>query len=149
LGSVTAGRNVGAVGRTGAILAHGDINAINIPKGTLYNDIRSGEKIQSVNIGGGLANLPGNQAIGAGSIIAMNRIGTVTVLGDFGGDIRSFTGGIGTVTITNGSFLPGRIISAADGSVESLTITGGSLLGSVHADFDIVNLKVDAGSTGG
>ena len=72
----------------------------------------------------------------------------MTVAGDFNGDIISYTGGLGPVTITNGSFLPGNLIAAYDGNVESVTITNGNLYGNITSDYNITAVRVVAGADG-
>lgn len=146
--TLTAGRNIGRLGDTGVILVRGNLGGVAIPTGNLYNDLRVGGSITSaINIGRS-SGKPEKNEISTGSIIAFGRITTVTVAGDFGGDIISYSGGIGTVTITNGSFMPTRRIAAFDGSITNLTINNGNLYGNVHADFDITALNVSGGSDG-
>ena len=147
--ALVAGRNVGQRLDPGALVVRGTVAALTAPNGTLYNDIRAGEGVTAVTLGGA-TNKPTADEVGRGSIISFRAIGTVAIAGDFGGDIISYSGGIGTVTITNGSLLPGRSISAFSGSIQGVTITGGSLFGNVYADLDIVALSVtDAPTAGG
>ncbi len=146
--ALVAGRNVGQRLDPGALVVRGTVAAITAPNGTLYNDIRAGEGVTAVTLGGA-TNKPTADEVGRGSIISFRAIGTVAIAGDFGGDIISYSGGIGTVTITNGSLLPGRSISAFSGSIQGVTITGGSLFGNVYADLDIVALSVTDIATGG
>jgi hypothetical protein len=146
--AVATNGSLGQFGRTGTLLVRRDIQSISAPKGTLYNDLRAGGAINQVSLGG-VTNKPGNDRSGRGSIIAFGRINTISVTGgDFGGDITSFTGGIANVSITNGSFLPGRTISAFAGSIENVTITNGSLLGGIFADIDIRNVSITGGAGG-
>lgn len=140
--AVATNGNIGQFGKTGTLLVRKGIQSITAAKGTLYYDLRSGETINQITLGGA-TNKPGNNRSGTGSIIAFGRINNISVTdGDFGGDITSFTGGIASVSITNGSFLPGRTIAAYAGSVESVTITGGDLLGGIYADLDIRQVSV-------
>ncbi len=143
--SITAGRNIGSMtDRVGAyILSRQNIGTVSAPNGQLYNDIRASGTIGTVTLGRS-SSKPESNRIGHGSIVAQNAIQSVTLAGDFGGDIISYTGGIGNVTMTNGSFYPGRIIAAYDGSIQNLTVTGGDLLASVYADYDITSLSVAA-----
>lgn len=145
---LVAGRNVGKRLDPGALVVRGTIASLSAPNGTLYNDIRAGEGITAVTLGSA-SSKPTADQVGRGSLIAFRAIGTVAITGDFGGDIISHSGGIGTVTITNGSFLPGRTIAAYSGSIAAVNIVGGSLLGNVYADVDITSLSVtDAAATG-
>ncbi len=146
--SITAGRNIGSpTQRVGAfILAHENIGTVAAPNGQLYNDLRASGTIGTVTLGRADSK-PGSDRVGRGSIVSQNRIQGVTLNGDFGGDIISYTGGIGNVTVNNGSLYLGRIVAAFDGSIDNLSITGGDLLASVYADYDITNLTItqDAG----
>lgn len=147
IGTITAGRHIGRVGETGVILARGDIQNASAPNGQLYSDLRAGGVIGTVTIGSA-ANKPGNQQVGGGSIISFRSIGTVTVNSDFDGDIISYTGGIGTVTINNGSFLAGNTIAAYDGSINAVVINSGNLYGNIHADLNIQSVRVVADAAG-
>ncbi|TVS03377.1 MAG: hypothetical protein EA423_08605 [Phycisphaerales bacterium] len=159
---LVAGRHIGRQGEAGVILVRGNLFSLSAPNGQLYADVRVGGTLgidpvtvpggsvigggagqAGVTIGRGV-DLPGNRTLGGGSIEAFDRIGRVTINGDFGGNIISYSRGIQTITINNGSLLQGRRIAAFDGSIESLTINNGSLLGSVFAGLDIVSLSVTA-----
>lgn len=143
VGAVTAGRNLGTLAKAGqALVVQGNITTLTATGG-LYNDYRAGGTIGTVALGGN-PNKPDNDQTGRGSLVAFNGITSVIVTnGDFGGDILSYSNGIGTITITGGSFLPNRTIGAFRGSITNLTINGGDLLGNVYADDDIVALVVN------
>lgn len=143
-----AGRNIGSQTNPSVILVRGNLAQATATNGQLYSDIRVGGNITGSVRTGAVANKVGQALAGSGSVIAFGRIASVIAAGDFGGDIISYTGGIGAVTITNGSFLSGRTISAFDGSIDSITITNGNLYGSVHADYNLTNLRVVAGADG-
>lgn len=147
LATITAGRNFGVAGSTGVLVVRGDISQISIPGGQLFYDLRAGGTITNATIGGAV-NKPGSPALAAGSLTAFRNIGTVTVNGDFNGSITSYTGGIASVTINNGSFLRGNAISAYDGSIGSVIINNGSLYGNIYADYDLTSLRVVAGTDG-
>jgi hypothetical protein len=105
------------------ILVRGDLASLSIPTGSLYNDIRVGGGITAgITVGGAIVKHDNNQVYN-GSIIAVGAIKAVAVTGDFDGDIISHTGGITSVLITNGSFLPGNTIAAYDGSIGSAIAT--------------------------
>ena len=143
-----AGRNIGSTNAPGVILVRGNLAQATATNGQLYSDLRVGGSILGAITIGSVANKIGQADAGAGSIIAFGRIASVIVGGDFGGDIISYSGGIASVAINNGSFLTGRTISAFDGSIGALTITNGNLYGSVFADYNITSLRVVAGADG-
>jgi hypothetical protein len=146
IATITAGRNIGSKANPRTILATGNITTVTAPTGQLHSDVRSGGNVGSVTLGAAVAK-PDNDQIGRGSIVAAGTIGTVTSAGDFGGDIISYTGGITSVTITNGSFLPGRTIGAFDGTIGLISIPNGNLLGNVEAGIDITSLVVGSTTT--
>ena len=145
---LAAGRNIGALGRPSSILVRGDLTNLSIPAGSLYSEIRVGGSISGAIAIGGTVVKPSDNRVSNGSIIAFGAIKTVAIGGDYDGDIISHSGGIASVAITNGSFLPGRTIAAYDGSIASLVITNGNLYGNVHADLDITLLSVIGGVDG-
>lgn len=148
IGGLAAGRNIGTAGQTGVILVRGDLASISIPNGSLYNDLNVGGSITgTVTIGGAVAK-PGNNLVSTGSIVAFNTIKGVVINGDYAGDIVSYSGGIASVAINNGSLFSGHRIAAYDGSLTSVTILNGNLYGDIHADFDIALLSVTAGVDG-
>lgn len=145
---LVAGRNIGSQTNPGVILVRGNLAQATATNGQLYSDLRVGGNVTGSVKVGAVANKIGQALAGSGSVIAFGRIASIIVTGDFGGDIISYTGGIGAVTITNGSFLSGRTISAFDGSIDNITITNGNLYGSVHADYNLTSLRVVAGADG-
>ncbi len=145
--SLQAGRHIGRQGETGVFLARGNINSVSAPNGQLYYDVRAGGTISTVTVGGSV-NRQGRALAGEGSIVSFGALGTVTINGDFGGDIISYSGGIGTITVNNGSLLPGNTIAAYSGSIANLTINSGSLFANVHADINITSLRVVADAAG-
>jgi hypothetical protein len=147
INSLVAGRNIGSPTNTQVILVRGNLGTLSATNGQLYSDLRAGGTIGTVTIGGAV-NKPGNDQIGHGSIISFSRINSVVANGDFDGDIISYTGGINSVTINNGSFLPGHTIAAYDGSLNSVVINNGSLFGNVHADYNIQLLKIVGAADG-
>jgi hypothetical protein len=143
-----AGRNIGSRTAPGVIVVRGNLATATATNGQLYSDLRVGGSITGAVTLGGVVNTPAQPLAGQGSIIAFGRIASVISLGDFGGDIISYSGGIGNVAITNGSFLAGRGISAFDGSIDAITITNGNLYGNVFADYNLTSLRVVAGADG-
>ncbi|MFN7337550.1 MAG: hypothetical protein ACK5SZ_00225, partial [bacterium] len=111
-------------------------------------DIRSGGSITGKVSVAGAVNKPGQSNIGLGSITAFGSINSVAAIGDFGGDIISYSGGIKSVTIKDGSLLPTSLIAAYDGTIGTVSITNGNLYGSIHADIDITAVNVTADRAG-
>lgn len=150
-GTVTeliAGRHVGNRATPGVILVRGNLQSLDVSNGQLYSDLRIGQALTgSVRIGQ-VSNKPGANLLGSGSILAFRRIANVEVRGDFDGSIVSYFGGIGVVTITDGSFLPGNTITALDGTIDRIEIVRGHLLGDIHADHTIHVIRVVASDNG-
>jgi hypothetical protein len=146
--TLTAGRHFGLRAEPGVFLVRGTLATANIANGQLYSDIRVGRNITGVVTVGGGTNKVGNNQVGGGSIIAFGSIASVIINGDFDGDILSYTGGIASIAINNGSFLAGNTIAAYNASLTSVVITNGNLYGNVHADTDITLLRVVAGADG-
>ncbi|MFG0260477.1 MAG: hypothetical protein ACF8LK_09020, partial [Phycisphaerales bacterium JB041] len=82
------------------------------------------------------------------SFFVAESIESISVTGDFGGSIVSFTSGIQSVTITNGSLLPTGGLSAYSGNIESLVITGGNLYGDLYTDRSIVSVVIEPSADG-
>jgi hypothetical protein len=148
VGTLTAGRNIGRRGESAAVVVRGDIAGVAVSNGALYSDIRSGGTITGTVTIGGAVSTPTDPGASTGSIISFGAIRSIVVGGDFGGNITSYSGGITSVAITNGSFLAGNTIAAFDGNIGSITITNGNLYGNIHADFDLTLLNVVAGADG-
>ncbi|MBL9002132.1 MAG: hypothetical protein JNK25_13450 [Phycisphaerae bacterium] len=140
--ALNAGRNIGRAGEAGVILVRGDLASAGAPAGQLFNDLRVGGNITGVVTIGGVSAKPDANLLGRGSVIAFGRINSVISNGDFNGSVVSYSGGIASVAINNGSFLPGNMIAAYDGSLASVVITNGNLYGDIHADFDVTLLRV-------
>jgi hypothetical protein len=102
-----AGRHFGNITNPSVVLVRGEVKKLDVAHGAVYSDLRVGQQLDEVLIGA-VPNFPGNSQVGHGSLIAFSTIGSVTVEGDFGGTIRSASGGIGVVTINNGSLCPAR-----------------------------------------
>ncbi|MCC6427425.1 MAG: hypothetical protein IT435_11460 [Phycisphaerales bacterium] len=141
IGSISAGRHIGNIDTPGTIVIRGHLTDV-VAGGQLYSDLRVGQNITGTITIGRVSATPTANLVGSGSIIAFGSINAVAVSGDFGGDIISYSGGITAVTITNGSFLPGRQISAYDGDILKVTVTNGDLFGSIYADRILWELNV-------
>ncbi len=144
--SLVAGRNIGSADKPGLIVVRGALIEANAA-GQLHSDIVVGQGVQSFTLGA-VSNLPGQSLVGRGTFSAAGRFEEVSIMGDFGGGIISYSGGIGSFTITNGSFLPGNSVSAFAGSIDSLVINAGNLYGDVFADHNIRVITVNASADG-
>lgn len=147
VGQLVAGRHIGNINSPGVILIRGSATTVDAAHGQIYSDLRVAKTLDTVLIGR-VAHLPGQSLLGAGSIIAFGRIGSVAIEGDFAGAISSASGGIGAVTILNGSLLPTASITALDGDIGGVTITAGNLYGSIHADYILYSVRVVASADG-
>lgn len=150
-GTVTelvAGRHIGNRASPSIILIRGSLDTLDVSSGQLYSDIRIGQNLTGSVLIGRVDNRPGANLLGSGSIVAFGSIATVDVVGDFAGDIISYSGGIGTVRITDGSFLPGNTISAFDGNIAFVQIVRGHLMGDIHADYTLDLVDVVATDDG-
>ncbi|MDX9910522.1 MAG: hypothetical protein RBS39_01685 [Phycisphaerales bacterium] len=144
---LVAGRHIGRAADPSVILVRGGLQSVDA-EGTLYSGLRVGQSITGdVSLGRVFAK-PGNDNVGSGSIIAFGRINSVTVEGDFGGQILSYSSGIGTITINNGSLRPDASISAFDGDIARITINAGHLLGDIYTDRILYSLTVNPSADG-
>ncbi len=146
LGSITAGRNIGRSGEAGLIFVKGDLTSVNAG-GHLYTDIRVGGTLDSAVIGRAV-NRPGQPMGLSGSFYVAEAIQSIAITGDFGGSIVSYTSGIQSVTITDGSILSTGGLSAFNGNIESLVITGGNLYGDLFTDRSIVSVVIEPSADG-
>ncbi len=146
--NLTAGRHIGNKAASGAIVIRGNLQNATATTGQLYSDLRVGQSITGKVSTSIVRSVPSDNLVGNGSIIAFGSINNVNIVGDFGGDIISYSGGINTVSIFGGSFLPGRTIAAYDGSINSVTITAGNLYGNIHADQILYSVSVIADAYG-
>jgi hypothetical protein len=145
---VVAGRNIGKPGAGGVILVRGDLATLTATGGGLYNEVRVGGSITGAVTLGSVVNKPSSANASTGSLVAFGAIKSVIVNSDYAGDITSYSGGITSILINNGSYLAGHTITAYDGSITSLSIVNGNLYGNVRADYDITLLSVAAGTDG-
>lgn len=148
LTNLVVGRNLGDINDPSVVLVRGDLAGIDITNGGLYSDIRVANAITGTVVIGAQPGFPGNNRIPTGSIEAYGRINSVVANGDYAGSIMSFSGGIGNVTINNGSLLPSGSVAAFNGDIGSLVINSGHLLGDVHADNTIFSITVNASEDG-
>ncbi len=142
-----AGRNVGDPKVRSTMVFRGDVTAINATNGMLYSDFRFARTLQTATFGGAVSK-PGNAGAGTGALIAFGRIETITIGGDFAGQIVSYSGGLGVVTINNGSLLPTGLVAAYAGDLQNLFINAGNLYGTVHADWSILAIRLNASNDG-
>lgn len=141
--TLIAGRHIGNRANPGAIVIRGNLQNATAG-GQLYSDLRVGQSITGQVSTSIVASFPSNNLVGSGSIIAFGSINAVNSVGDFGGDIISYSGGINTINIFGGSFLPNRTIAAYAGSINLVAVTFGNLYGNIHADQILYNVTVTA-----
>jgi hypothetical protein len=138
--TITAGRNFGRRNADGStpdsIVIPGDVTSITAT-GVIYTDIEVGGTLGTVRSGRATSFLVGNDFASDSRIVAGGRINSVIWDGDFNGSIVSYSGGIGSVSINNGSFRAGDAsqnrIEARAGDITTVTITRGHLLGDILA----------------
>jgi hypothetical protein len=148
LSQLTAGRHIGQINTPRTILVRGNLANVDVGSGQLYSDIRIGQGLTGTALIGAPTNKPGFSNLGLGSIVSFGPINVVRTLGDFGGQIISYTGGITLVSINDGSLLPGALVAAYDGDLRNLVINRGHLLGDVHADYILWAINVNASDDG-
>jgi len=147
LDMLVAGRNIGDANNPSVILVRGDVGILDVTGGRLFSDLRVGGTVESVLLGS-TTNLPTNPKANDGDIEAFGRIQSVSIVGDYDGRIVSESGGIGNITITDGSFLGGGAIIARDGGIGSIVIVAGHLMGDIFADQTIGTIRVVASADG-
>lgn len=147
LAQIMVGRNIGDAQSPSVVLVRGQVGMLSVTGGRIFSDLRVGEGITSIAIGGA-TNLPTSAKSPDGDIEAFGRIQTITIIGDYDGQIISESGGIGSITITNGSFLRDAAIIARDGGIGSIVIVAGHLMGDIFADQTIGLIRVEASSDG-
>jgi hypothetical protein len=143
-----AGRHLGNQFTPRVIHIKGDVQTISIPNGQLYADIRMGGGLTEGASIGTAFHRPGGSNLGTGSIIAFGRIERIDINGDFGARIYSYSGGIGVITINNGSLLPSAEVLAFDGTLQNIFINNGNLYGRVHADYNILAIRLNGSEDG-
>lgn len=142
-----AGRHVGNRTAPKVLVLRGDLDLIDAPFGTLYNDIRTTGAVAQATFGR-VDNKPGTSILGRGGLYAFGRIQNVNITGDWNGNIVSYSGGIGVVAVAQGSILAGANINAFSGDIGNIFITDGHLLGNVHADWTLFNIRINASADG-
>ncbi|MEX2219546.1 MAG: hypothetical protein WD749_12405 [Phycisphaerales bacterium] len=148
-GTVTemiAGLNIGNLHRQGVIFVRGDVSNVSAG-GQVYSDLRIGGTLNQATIGR-VQHKPGASFLSRGSIIAFGRIETVDISGDFAGKIISYSGGIGVVTISDGSLLATGSIEAYDGDLNNVVINRGNLYGNIHADYILFSIRLNGSDDG-
>ncbi|HZW08843.1 MAG TPA: hypothetical protein VFF69_02985, partial [Phycisphaerales bacterium] len=146
VGLLQAGRHLGRPEYSGMIFVQGHLAEVSAG-GHIFTDVRVGGRLASATIGP-VANRPDAPMGLSGSLYAAEGIGAVAITGDYGGNVVAYTGGIASLTITNGSLLPTGSVRAYDGNVESVVINGGNLYGDIYSDRDIVGVTVLASADG-
>lgn len=146
VGLIQAGRHIGSPSAEGVIFVNGGLPSV-VAGGHLFSDIRVGKTLDAVTIGAAV-NRPGAPMGLSGSLFAAEGVGLVTIAGDYGGEIVSYTGGIASVVIDNGSLLATGRIAAYDGDVQSVVINGGNLYGDIHSSWDINSIVINPSGDG-
>lgn len=147
LDTLSVGRNIGIADDPSVILVKGSVGTLDVSSGRIFSDLRIGEGVTLITLGG-TVNIPTNAKSADGDIEAFGRIQTVNITGDYDGQIISESGGIGNVTITDGSLLGDGAIIARDGGINSIVIIAGHLLGDIFADQSIGTIRVEASADG-
>ncbi|GAB5496721.1 MAG: hypothetical protein Phyf2KO_18010 [Phycisphaerales bacterium] len=147
LDTLNVGRNIGDAADPGVILVRGDVGVLDVSDGRIFSDLRVGEDIMMITLGG-VTNIPTSAKRADGDIEAFGRIQTVDITGDYDGNIISESGGIGNITITDGSLLGDAAIIARDGGINSVVIVAGHLLGDIFAEQSIGTIRVEASADG-
>ncbi len=145
---LTAGRGIGVTHGRKVILIRGNLANMTASGAQLYSDVRIGQSLTGTATIGPALSKPTGSTVGTGTITAFGRISNVVIQGDFGGRIVSYSGGIGAVTVNNGSTLPGTLIAAYDGDLTNVVINNGHLLGDLHADHILYFVTVNASADG-
>jgi hypothetical protein len=117
----------------------------------IYSDVRVGQTINRIQMGAvpSASNIIGDAAgvqrdlVSDAVIVAAGRIETVSATGDMGTAVLSLSGGIGSVTISEGSLRHnGRVqnvIEARDGDLGTVSITNGQLGGNISVPQGSIN----------
>ena len=141
--SIIAGGNIGrdpATGPRDLLDVNGSVTNI-IAGRQLYADVRVAQSILGIVQAGATTRanaVPASDQISTASIVAFGRIANVRFFGDFAGNILSYSGGIGAVTIVNGSLRRPtgaftNAIEARDGDISAVTVVRGNVFGSIAA----------------
>jgi hypothetical protein len=145
---IIVGRHFGTTTTNRSFVVHGNIFLVDIPNGQLYDDIHVDQSLTGSLRIGAVNNKPGANLLGTGSLYAFGRINNVVISGDFAGGIVSYSGGINTVTINNGSLLKRGVIQAFDGDINSVVVNSGHIFGAIHADYILYLVQVNASADG-
>jgi hypothetical protein len=159
--TITAGRHIGrrlavdgsTVSSPDVISVDGTLGSITAG-GQLYSDVLVGQQITGALRFGATVrayNRPGGIGADQASdarIVAFGRINSIAITGDFAGSIRTESGGLASLTITNGSLRrPANgdtaSVTVRDGDLSAMSISSGSLFGDVIVtDGSITSLSV-------
>ncbi|MGP1273457.1 MAG: hypothetical protein ACTS22_08990 [Phycisphaerales bacterium] len=148
LNMLEVGRNIGSADAPSVVLVRGDVTELDVSGGRIISDLRVGGRVTQGITVGGVTNLPTNAKAADGDITVFGRIAEVSITGDYDGLITSESGGIGTVTILNGSLLAGGGVIANDGGIGTVSIIAGHLLGNIYADQTINLISVQSSADG-
>lgn len=146
VGLIQAGRHLGRPEFGGMIFVRGNLAQVTTG-GHTFTDVRVGGTLTNASIGP-VANRSDAVMGRSGSFYAAAGVGTVAIAGDYGGNIVAYSGNVASVTITNGSLLPGGSVRAYDSDVQSVVIDNGNLYGDIYSDWTIHSVSVLAGPGG-
>lgn len=137
-GSIFATRNIGTFGASNFPLdIRGNLGNLTTQNGQNYADLLVGQSVTGVITNGRVDMRSGTDRVSTAGILVFGRINAIVSSGDWSGDIISRSGGIGSITINQGSLRPDSTITVNNGSLDSLTINAGDLLGDVLVDRNI------------
>ncbi|MBY0262874.1 MAG: hypothetical protein K2Q20_11050, partial [Phycisphaerales bacterium] len=137
-GSIFATRNIGTFGANNFPLdIRGNLGNLTTQNGQNYADLLVGQSVTGVITNGRVDMRSGTDRVSTAGILVFGRINAIVSSGDWSGDIVSRSGGIGSITINQGSLRPDSTITVNNGSLDSLTINAGDLLGDVLVDRNI------------
>ena len=137
-GSIFAVRNIGTFGANNFPLdVRGNLGSLTTQNGQNYADLLVGQSVTGVISNGRVDMRSGSDRVSTAGILVFGRINAIVSSGDWGGDIISRSGGIGSITINQGSLRPSSTITVNNGALDSLTLNAGDLLGDVLVDGNI------------
>jgi hypothetical protein len=143
--SIFAFNNIGRFNEVNKALdIRGNLGTITSQNGQIYPDLVVGQSITGSYINGRVEMRGGADRLASGSILVFGRINSLVFNGDFGADIISRSGGIGSIVFNEGSLRPSGSIVVSSGNLDSFTLNGGDLLGDVTVDGNIGRIDLVA-----
>lgn len=158
--TISLGQNAGVRGQANNVLdIRGDLGSITVgsaasagavPVGNqIYADLIVGGNVTgTITIGRVSTFVPDQDLVSSAAILVFGHINALVASGDLGNSITSRSGGIGTISITNGSLRRSAVITTTAGGLGTLTITGGDLLANILIDGNIGTISLVNGADG-